>query len=121
MDFALKMMRFECKYQKDHFHHLFLPNARLWAHDNATSALGPAAQKELETRICRLFNPSSTELTGEGTLRYWEASVGGTPLYPSAIKFVIGNFPDLFGTPAGQVLREWYVLQAFHTQNAISY
>ena len=44
----------------DDFHHLFLPNARAWAHENAT---GPKAQSELGSRLCRLFSPSATEVS----------------------------------------------------------
>ena len=44
----------------DDFHHLFLPNARAWAHENST---GPKSQKELGSRLCRLFNPSSTTVS----------------------------------------------------------
>ena len=95
-----------CPGTLDDYHHLFLPNARLWAHENTT---GVIAQKELGSRLCRLFNPSATEVSGEGTLRYWEAVVGGAPLYPDGIKFVIGNFPELFGTPGGQQLRDWCI------------
>lgn len=35
--------------------------------------------------------------------------MGGTPLYPHAIKMVIGDFGGLFGTPLGQTLREWCI------------
>ena len=42
------------------FHHLFLPNARAWAHENST---GPKSQTELGSRLCRLFNPSATPVS----------------------------------------------------------
>ena len=90
----------------DDFHHLFLPNARAWAHENTT---GAKSQTELGSRLCRLFNPSGAEVSGIGTLHYWEAAVGATPLYPDAIKMVIGDFAGLFGTPLGQTLRDWCV------------
>jgi hypothetical protein len=45
----------------DDFHHLFLPNAKAWAHENAT--VGPKSQAELGSRLCRLFNPSATEVS----------------------------------------------------------
>eukprot|EP01047_Picozoa_sp_COSAG01_P033281 COSAG01_NODE_2442_length_7689_cov_89.459289_9_plen_183_part_00 len=35
--------------------------------------------------------------------------MGGTPLYPEAVKLVIGDFGNLFGTPLGQTLRDWCV------------
>ena len=35
--------------------------------------------------------------------------MGGTPLYPDAVKFVIGDFGSLFGTPLGQTLRDWCI------------
>eukprot|EP01047_Picozoa_sp_COSAG01_P033280 COSAG01_NODE_2442_length_7689_cov_89.459289_8_plen_566_part_00 len=44
----------------DDNHHLFLPNAHAWAHENAT---GPKSQAELGSRLCRLFNPSATEVS----------------------------------------------------------
>lgn len=47
----------------DDFHHLFLPNARAWAHENVTSVTGPKTQEELGSRLCRLFNPSATEVS----------------------------------------------------------
>ena len=46
-------------------------------------------------------------LQGIGTLRYWEAAVGGTPLYPDAVKMVVADFGGVFGTPLGQTLRDW--------------
>jgi hypothetical protein len=44
----------------DDYHHLFLPNARAWAHENST---GQNSQKELGSRLCRLFNPSATAVS----------------------------------------------------------
>ena len=46
-------------------------------------------------------------LQGIGTLRYWEAAVGGTPLYPDAVKMVVADFGGVFGTLLGQTLRDW--------------
>ena len=33
--------------------------------------------------------------------------MGGTPLYPHAVKMVIAGLASLFGTPLGQTLRDW--------------
>ncbi len=31
----------------------------------------------------------------------------GAPMFPSGVKFLIGVFPDLFGTVAGRALQDW--------------
>ena len=90
----------------DHYYHLFLPNARLWANSSGSDI---SVQSQLGNRLCRLLSPSTMQLTGIETLHYWEAAVGGTPVYPQAVKMIIGDFAELFGTPRGQALREWCI------------
>ncbi len=36
-----------------------------------------------------------------------EANLVGTPIYPTAIKFVLASYPYLFGTQQGEELRAW--------------
>eukprot|EP01043_Picozoa_sp_COSAG02_P012520 COSAG02_NODE_483_length_21396_cov_20.544801_10_plen_88_part_00 len=33
----------------------------------------------------------------------------GAPTFPDGVKFLIGVFPDLFGTVAGRVLQDWAI------------
>ena len=47
------------------------------------------------------LNPSTLQY------HYWEAHLIGAPLFPADVKFVLGVFPDLFGTAAGLLLRQW--------------
>ena len=40
---------------------------------------------------------------------YFEAAVVGTPRFPEGVHFIVGAFPDLFGTGVGLALQRWCV------------
>ena len=40
---------------------------------------------------------------------YFEAAVIGTPRFPTDVHFIIGSFPDLFGTGVGLAVQQWCI------------
>lgn len=71
---------------------------------------GGQPNKNLEQLAERMFSPweaPATNITLRLQYHYWEAHIIGAPLFPSGVKFLIGVFPDLFGTAAGRSLQEW--------------
>jgi len=60
-----------------------------------------------------LLHPWASPLKGDELYRYWEAMPLTSMPYPTAISFVIGSFPSLFGTATGARLREWCASQGW--------
>ncbi len=63
----------------------------------------------LATTFSRTFSRDwgTPALDRESAFKYMEANIVGAPFYPKAIKFMIGSFPYLFGSEAGESLRAW--------------
>ncbi|CAE8634577.1 unnamed protein product [Polarella glacialis] len=79
-----------------HVDHLLLQNDGYWQN------------KTLQRLMCRVLSPwGKFPLVGADLIHYWEAMPLARLPYPSAIKFVIGSFPGLFGTKSGQELQSW--------------
>lgn len=77
------------------FDHLFLANTAYW-------------NVSLSRVMCRLLAPwGHVPISGSDLIHYWEVIPAAELSYPAAIKFVIGSFPDLFGTSVGLKLQEW--------------
>lgn len=49
----------------------------------------------------------SRAMKSKDLLHYWEAVPAGAVRYPEDIKFLIGSYPNLFGTKAGTHLQKW--------------
>ena len=113
--------------QPPSFDHLLLPSVQ-WYNSSRNVVTSGVWQKNLQQLAQRMFSPWQAPATNI-TLRlqyhyweahshsgsdvvvmwasHWEAHIIGAPLFPSGVKFLIGVFPDLFGTPAGQELQAW--------------
>eukprot|EP00928_Gymnodinium_smaydae_P040331 TRINITY_DN27361_c0_g1_i3.p1 TRINITY_DN27361_c0_g1~~TRINITY_DN27361_c0_g1_i3.p1 ORF type:complete len:499 (-),score=80.16 TRINITY_DN27361_c0_g1_i3:207-1703(-) len=102
----------------DHFDHLILPN--LGAMEFRTpSAEAPDLFKR------SIFNTAGYEklpsLSWLGMGRYMEPNILGNPALPEGVRFLIGNLPQVFGTPSGKKLQElckqrsWPLLWALGT------
>ena len=76
----------------DCFEHLLLPNVNYW-------------NTSLSNLLIRLFE--ETNVTSKQLYTYIEGIPAGPLNFPRSIKFMIGSFPDLFGTKNGQMLRKW--------------
>lgn len=80
-----------------HYKHLFLINEDFW-----TSA------SSLRSIFMRMEGAwGSHPLQGKSFLNYFEAAVLGRLELPSAVRFLIGEFPTLFGTELGERLPRW--------------
>lgn len=81
----------------EHFNHLFLINEQFWTGKNT-----------LAYRFKRLEGSwGSHPFTGKNLLSYFEAIPLGPLLFPGDVRFLIGDFPELFGTSEGAMLRKW--------------
>ena len=77
--------------------HLFLHNQDFWESGGL-----------LHSTIQRLEPPwGSNPVSGSSFLKYFEGARLGKLAYPTAIRFLIGSFPVLFGTPLGVSLQTW--------------
>mmetsp|Transcript_86598 Transcript_86598/g.181434 ORF Transcript_86598/g.181434 Transcript_86598/m.181434 type:complete len:524 (-) Transcript_86598:174-1745(-) len=84
-----------------HFDHLFQTNAHYW-------------KTNLSKVACRLLTPWGTSpLEGKDLVHYWEVMPSAELQFPKSIKFVIGSFPDLFGSVHGFRLQEWCIQQGW--------
>mmetsp|Transcript_25279 Transcript_25279/g.41153 ORF Transcript_25279/g.41153 Transcript_25279/m.41153 type:complete len:597 (+) Transcript_25279:3-1793(+) len=80
-----------------HHNHLFLINEDFWG--NASS---------LRTIFMRMEGAwGSHPLPGLNFLNYFEAAVLGRLELPISVRFLIGEFPTLFGTDLGERLQLW--------------
>lgn len=78
-----------------HTDHLFLMNSDYW-------------NVSLSRSICRMLAPwGQVPVAGRDLIHYFEVMPAANLTYPSAIKFVIGSFPSLFGAAEGDRLRRW--------------
>lgn len=89
---------FEMLGTMEHFNHLLLTNDRFWT-GNA-----------LARRFARLEGVWGTNpVTGSDAIGYFESVPAGTYLYPTDVRFLIGNFGSLFGSALGEQLQDWAI------------
>eukprot|EP01050_Picozoa_sp_SAG11_P007902 SAG11_NODE_674_length_7801_cov_3.578032_1_plen_619_part_00 len=91
------------------FDHLILPSVQ-WYNSTGNMVTGGDWRKNLQQLAARMFSPweaPATDITLRLQYHYWEAHVIGAPLFPDSVKFVIGAFPDMFGTATGRLLQQW--------------
>eukprot|EP00435_Cladocopium_sp_Y103_P063547 s41_g25.t1 len=80
-----------------HHNHLFLINEDFWG--NASS---------LRSILMRMEGAwGSHPMPGLNFLNYFEAAVLGRLELPISVRFLIGEFPTLFGTDLGERLQQW--------------
>lgn len=89
----------------DDFDHLILQSVTFWR--GATNSSKPW-QPLLAQLLGRMLAPESVQhIYVQNLMHYWEANLEALAQVPSDIKFLIGNYPALFGSPKGQVLRDF--------------
>ena len=76
------------------YEHLLLPNVNYW-------------NTSLSNLLLRLFEGHQTNVTSKQLYTYIEGIPAGPLNFPTSVKFMIGSFPDLFGTSGGKMLRDW--------------
>merc|ERR1712032_475254 len=80
----------------DHFNHLFLINQDFWKWD---------AFVDIFARLEGDWG--SHPLSRHDLIRYFEAMPAGAVNFPDDVRFLIGSFPELFGSANGVALQEW--------------
>jgi hypothetical protein len=99
----------------EHFNHMFLPFLYFWnsswrvEEKVQVQEVPISAAHHLAAVVHRLLSPWSSmpNVTSQETMMYQEANILGTALLPTAVKFVVGDFPSLFGTQYGLKLQQW--------------
>jgi len=88
----------------DYFEHVLLANIGFWS--NQSSVVEEAAWL---LQRGPLGGPYSNlpEITGIQTVRYLESDILGNVRVNPGVKFVIGHFMGLFGSPLGLELQQW--------------
>jgi len=86
----------------EHHNHMILPN---FDHNTNQTSGGRVAKAK------QFFSRSSLageyeELPALVSNDYWESNIVGHPRLPDGVKFLIGNFPILFGTDQGRKLQK---------------
>ncbi len=84
---------------------LFIPlSSSLLLYRNCRSVPG-----SLSMLFARLLSTTWGQpiISPELSIRYMEANLVGTPVYATAIKFVLASYPYLFGSQQGADLRAW--------------
>jgi len=103
-----------------HARHVLAASARLWTpwqHNDVDAAARAgytpssvdANMAMMVGRLVSPWNESNYPLARDHMDYYFEAAVVGTPRFPEGVHFVVGAFPDLFGTGVGLALRKWCV------------
>jgi hypothetical protein len=85
----------------DSHDHLILANFDIHADSNAGSTRVDKARAFFERSA---FGGRYDELPNVSSNEYWESNIVGNPKLES-VKFLIGNFPSLFGTDSGRKLQ----------------
>lgn len=112
----------------DHFDHLILPNFAYWYNTSTQN-------KTLVDGAVQLFSHSAfagnyedlPPADKQSLMAYWESNVLGNPRLEGGVKFLIGNFPTLFGTDDGRQLQRladhysWPLFWAFGYGSASSH
>lgn len=92
--------RFDHLGTMEHFNHLFLINRDFWNNKNGADPL--------LLQIARLESSwGSAQMTTAQLLHYWEAMPAATMYFPQDVRFLIGSFPELFGSKTGSDLQKW--------------
>lgn len=97
----------------DHLTHLILAQAT-W---HRTSPPVQSLQFLFSRVFGDYFSESYNPFNSQYSEAYWEANLAGTAIYPTAgghgVRFILGDFPALFGTARGQQLRRWCTKQGW--------
>lgn len=86
----------------DHHDHLILSNLYYFAGD---TSVFENAKMEFERSAVAGDYTQVPALNSSEVTRYWESNIVGNPRLVGGVKFLIGNFKNLFGTDAGRQLQ----------------
>jgi len=86
----------------EHHNHMILPN---FDHNAVQAQGGRVAKAKQFFARCSLAGPYE-DLPALTSNDYWESNIVGHPRLADGVKFVIGNFPVLFGTDVGRKLQQ---------------
>eukprot|EP01052_Picozoa_sp_SAG31_P032354 SAG31_NODE_3540_length_4144_cov_2.714957_4_plen_429_part_00 len=90
-----------------HYYHILEAGVSIWA-DNSSSV-------QLGTLFGRMAAPHHFNITSAEVFKYWEANIAGNPIYPDAIKMMVGSFGELFGTSLGEGEFSFWQAATAHT------
>eukprot|EP01062_Namystynia_karyoxenos_P006058 TRINITY_DN1211_c0_g2_i1.p1 TRINITY_DN1211_c0_g2~~TRINITY_DN1211_c0_g2_i1.p1 ORF type:complete len:493 (+),score=120.77 TRINITY_DN1211_c0_g2_i1:86-1480(+) len=94
-----------------HYHHIMLPNWRVWNTSEGVRAEGadyPAynAARMLSRFLLPWHKAPNLTVDELATGEYWETDIAMNPMYPYGVRFLIGSVLSLFGTRDGKRLRD---------------
>lgn len=88
----------------EHHDHIILAN---WATKANSSMPNQSIVDEAKKFFARsAFAGEYTQLPNLTSNDYWESNIVGNPRLPEGVKFLIGQFPALFGTSAGRRVQQ---------------
>lgn len=91
------------------FSHLFLVNDAYWNSSGSQPLFSIFSRLFSEQEMKRGGWGTGHELSPQDFVTYWEAIPAANLQYTNGVKFLIGSFPGLFGTPEGTALRKWCI------------
>jgi hypothetical protein len=83
--------------------HIILAREQLWEPSPKLAA------PPLISTFQRLYQSPPPLVSSRTQIQYFEADIAGSVFLPQGVKFVIGRYSDLFGTPDGILLQQWCV------------
>lgn len=86
----------------EHHNHMILPNFN----HNANQAKSGSIDKATAFFSRSSLNGPYEDLPKMTSNDYWESNIVGNPRIPEGVKFLVGNFPALFGTDLGRTLQQ---------------
>lgn len=104
----------------DHHDHLILSNLYYFA---GGSSVFENAKLEFERSAFAGDYTQMPALQSSEVMRYWESNIVGNPRLVGGVKFLIGNFKNLFGTDVGRKLQsvaDHYVWPVFWAHGTVS-
>jgi len=96
-------MKFACKKWDgsvgtyDYFDHVILPNFEVFTNHSNTTVIQEALSLFKRSAFAGKYT-SIQNTSGDDGTRYYEANILGNPRFPDGVKFLVGNFPEIFGT-----------------------
>ncbi|CAE7468245.1 unnamed protein product [Symbiodinium natans] len=98
----------------DHLDHLILPNLYMAYNTSAPLPFNMSGNRSVRDAVQTLFQRSALSkaayqdvppLDFWSSFQYLEANLLGNPPLPDSVKYLIGNFQVVFGTPEGRALQ----------------
>lgn len=96
----------------DYFDHIIVRNLEFW---RLSSVNGSGFWSSVYDEAQALFERSAfggdyahvPNMTSLDVMKYWETNVVGNVRFPEGVRFVIGSFSSLFGSPDGRHLQDF--------------